>query len=204
MESEVLNLQNKIKLLEGKIETKDNAVEEAERKSKDTSDHLLNSDEQRQNIENKYNITEDKMEVLEQQVVEAKKIAEESDQKCEEIVRKLIMTEHQKDRAEERATRNDNKIVGLQTELSGITKTVASLSGDGDKAWATEEDLENKVKYLKDRIMDAESRAEMAERAVQKLQKEVDAKESEMMTEKGKEKKMQEDMENLMQSIASI
>merc|ERR1711935_717565 len=134
----------------------------------------------------------------------AKKIAEESDQKCEEIVRKLIMTEHQKDRAEERALRNDNKIVGLQTELSGITKTVASLSGDGDKAWATEEDLENKVKDLKDRIMDAESRAEMAERAVQKLQKEVDAKESEMMTEKGKEKKMEEDMENLMQSIASI
>merc|ERR1712106_1124360 len=179
-ESEVLNLQNKIKLLQGKIETKDNAAEEAERKSKDTSDHLLNSDEQRQNIENKYNITEDKMEVLQQQVLEAKKIAEESDQKCAEIVRKLIMTEHQKNRAEEKATRNDNKIVGLQAELSGLTKTVASLYGG------------------------AESRAETAERAVQKLQKEVDAKESEMMTENGKQKKMEEGMENLMQNIASI
>merc|ERR1712106_916855 len=97
-----------------------------------------------------------------------------------EIVRKLIMTEHQKDKAEERATRYDNKIVGLQTELPCLTTSVASLYGD------------------------AESRAEMAERAVQKLQNEVDAKESEMMIEKVKERKMEEDMENLMQSIASI
>jgi len=52
--------------------------------------------------------------------------------------------------------------------------------------------------------MDAECRAEMAERAMQKLQREVDAKEGEMTTEKGKSRKMEEDMESLMQSIASI
>merc|ERR1712025_893103 len=139
-----------------------------------------------------------------QQVLEAKKIAEESDQKCEEIVRKLMLTEHQKDRAEERAARNDSKIVGLQTEVLELSKTVASLSGSEEKSALRGDDIETQVKELKDRIMDAEYRAETAERVVQKLQKEVDAKEGEMMTEKGKSKKMEEDMESLMQSIASI
>merc|ERR1712176_348335 len=128
---------------------------------------------------------------------EAKRIAEESDQKCEEIVRKLTLTEFQKDRAEERAARNDNKIRGLQTELAQLNKTVGSLSGCEDRAGAREDDIENQVKDLKDRIMDAECRAEMAERAVQKLQKEVDAEESELLGETSKKKKMEEEMENL-------
>jgi len=203
-ELEVLNLERKIKLLESQIETKNDAVEETERKLQNTSDHLQSSDEHRQNIETKYTSTEDKIEILEQQVLEAKKIAEESDQKCEEIVRKLVLTEQQKDRAEERAARNDSKIVGLQTEVSDLNKTVASLSGSEEKSALRGDDIETQVKELKDRLMDAECRAETAERAVQKLQKEVDVKEGEMMTEKGKSRKMEEDMESLMTSIASI
>jgi len=78
------------------------------------------------------------------------KIEDESGQKCEEIVRKLMLTEHQKDRAEERA--NDNKIVGLQAEVSKLDKNVASLSGCEDKCAEREDDIESQIKDLKDRL----------------------------------------------------
>ena len=42
----------------------------------------------------------------------AKEIAEESDKKVEEVVRKLMLAELQRDRAESKADRNDAKIIG--------------------------------------------------------------------------------------------
>lgn len=203
-EVEVLDLQRKVKLLEGNIERKEDRLQEVTRQLKDTSEHLQNSDDRRQTIETTFGTTGDRTDALELQVAEAKKIAEESDQKCEEIVRKLMLSEHQKDRAEDRASRNDSKIKGLQTELNELQRTVGSLTGNEEKSGQREDDTESQIKVLKERFMDAESRAETAERAVQKLQKEVDSMESGMLVEKTKRKKMEEDMDSLMQSIADI
>merc|ERR1712060_880199 len=84
-----------------------------------------------QHVETQYQSTGDKIELLESQVAEAKRIAEESDAKCEEIVRKLVLGEHHKDRAEERAARSDAKIAMLESELGGVNKTMKSLSNQG-------------------------------------------------------------------------
>merc|ERR1712210_980 len=93
------------------------------------------SDDRRQHVETQYQSTGDKIELLESQVAEAKRIAEESDAKCEEIVRKLVLGEHHKDRAEERAARSDAKIAMLESELGGVNKTMKSLSVQGDEQW---------------------------------------------------------------------
>merc|ERR1711874_680668 len=141
--------------------------------------------------------TGDKIELLESQVAEAKRIAEESDAKCEEIVRKLVLGEHHKDRAEERAARSDAKIAMLESELGGVNKTMKSLSVQGDENGKREEDVE-------ERFRDAEVKAEMAERTVQKLQTEIDRMETALLAEKSKKTRMEEDMEHLVQSIGDI
>merc|ERR1711892_569211 len=125
-ESEVSAMQRKIKLLEDNLERNQNRLEVITINLQNATETLESSDDGRQAIESKYESTAEKIESLEKQVAEAKKIAEDSDQKCEEIVRKLVLAEHHKDRAEERATRYDNKIVGLQTELPCLTTSVAS------------------------------------------------------------------------------
>merc|ERR1711962_213193 len=112
-----------------------------------------------------------------------------SDAKCEEIVRKLVLAEHHRDRAEERAARSDAKIAGLESELGGVNKTMKSLSSAGDENGKREEDLEEEIKVVKERFRDAEVKAEMAERTVQKLQTEIDRMENALMAEKGRKKR---------------
>merc|ERR1719151_570664 len=73
-------------------------------------------------------------------------------------------------RAQERAARSDAKIAMLESELGGVNKTMKSLSVQGDENGKREEDLEEEIKDVKERFRDAEVKAEMAERTVQKLQ----------------------------------
>jgi len=204
VEAEVLSLNRKIKLLEDNVRRNEDRLELMSGKSQTAEDRLQESEGRRQSMECKYESTADKIESLESQVSEAKRIAEESDQKCEEIVRKLMLAELQKDKAESKADRNDNKIKELESELGGIQSNVKSLSVSGDISAGKEDENEDLVANLKRKFSEAEVRAEAAEREVQKLQKEVDLMEGDLLSEKAKQKRMDEDMENLLQSINSI
>ena len=81
-------------------------------KNQTASDRLSQSEDRRQDIETQFESTGEKIEHLERQVAAAKEIAEESDKKVEEVVRKLMLAELQRDRAESKADRNDAKIIG--------------------------------------------------------------------------------------------
>merc|ERR1711892_1164959 len=197
-------MQRKIKLLEDNIERNQDRLEIITRNLQNATETLGSSDDGRQAIETKYESTAEKIEPLEKQVAEAKKIAEESDQNCEEIVRKLVLAEHHKDRAEDRAGRSDDKIRGLEEELNYIGKSMKTLSVSGDNSADKEDDNEDQVRELKQRFSSAEVRAETADRAVQRLQKELDVMQDGMLKEKTKKKRMEEDMEGLMLSIDNI
>jgi len=54
------------------------------------------------------------------------------------------------------------------------------------------------------KLKQAEARAEFAERSVQKLQKEVDRLEDDLLIAKEKNKKMEDDMEAAFQDIQNI
>merc|ERR1712042_360354 len=89
-EAEVLAMNRKIKLLEDNLKRNEDRLDLMTGKSQTASDRLQESEDKRQTMENKYESTADKIESLENQVAEAKRVAEESDQKCEEIVMKLM------------------------------------------------------------------------------------------------------------------
>eukprot|EP00092_Neocalanus_flemingeri_P022900 GFUD01024827.1.p1 GENE.GFUD01024827.1~~GFUD01024827.1.p1 ORF type:complete len:248 (+),score=96.94 GFUD01024827.1:257-1000(+) len=203
-ESEVLAMNRKIRLLEDNLKRNEDRLDLMTGKSQTASDRLLDSEDRRQTVECKYESTSDRFESLENQLSEAKKIAEESDQKCEEIVRKLMLAELQRDRAESKADRSDNKIRDLESELGGVNNSMKSLSVSGDISADKEDQNEDQVATLKQKFCEAEARAETAEREVQKLQNEVDLMEGNILSEKTKQKRMDEDMESLLQSINSI
>merc|ERR1712168_1792115 len=203
-EAEVLAMNRKIKLLEDNLKRNEDRLDLMSGKSQTASDRLQESEDRRQAFESKYETTADKIDSLENQVREAKRIAEESDQKCEEVVRKLMLAELQKDRAETKADRNDNKIKGLESEVGSVQSNMKSLAVSGDIQAEKEDENQDQVSSLKQKFIEAEVRAETAEREVQKLQKEIDLMEADLLTEKNKQKRMDEDMESLLQSINSI
>jgi len=88
--------------------------------------------------------------------------------------------------------------------LNYIGKSMKTLSVNGDKSAEKEDDHEDQVRELKERFTSAEVRAETADRAVQRLQKEMDILQDGMLKEKTKKKRMEEDMDSLMTSINNI
>ncbi|XP_003372636.1 tropomyosin [Trichinella spiralis] len=74
---------------------------------------------------------------------------------------------------------NFSKIVELEEELRVVGNNLKSLEVSEEKALQREDSYEEHIRQLSQRLKEAETRAEFAERSVQKLQKEVDRLEGE-------------------------
>merc|ERR1712038_753424 len=96
------------------------------------------------------------------------------------------MVEADLERAEERAETGESKIVELEEELRVVGNNLKSLEVSEEKASQKEETYSEQVRVLIAKHKEAENRAEFAERSVQKLQKEVDRLEDELVHEKEK------------------
>ena len=113
-------------------------------KNQTASDRLSQSEERRQDIETQFETTGEKIDQLERQVAAAKEIAEESDKKVEEVVRKLMLAELQRDRAEMKAERNDSKIISKNNIIAQWRYAESDLllrSGEGTGKYNKEYEL---------------------------------------------------------------
>ncbi|XP_013140413.1 PREDICTED: tropomyosin-2 isoform X5 [Papilio polytes] len=194
-ESEVAALNRRIQLLEEDLERSEERLATATAKLAEASQAADESERIRKALENRTNMEDDRVAILEAQLSQAKLIAEESDKKYEEVARKLAMVEADLERAEERAEAGESKIVELEEELRVVGNNLKSLEVSEEKATQREESYEGQVKVLSAQLKEAEARAEFAERSVQKLQKEVDRLEDELVAEKEKYKDIGDDLD---------
>ncbi|XP_047029066.1 tropomyosin-2 isoform X7 [Helicoverpa zea] len=194
-ESEVAALNRRIQLLEEDLERSEERLATATAKLSEASQAADESERIRKALENRTNMEDDRVAILEAQLSQAKLIAEESDKKYEEVARKLVLMEQDLERAEERAEQSDCKIVELEEELRVVGNNLKSLEVSEEKATQREETYEGQVKVLDAQLKEAEARAEFAERSVQKLQKEVDRLEDELVAEKEKYKDIGDDLD---------
>jgi tropomyosin-1 len=72
------------------------------------------------------------------------------------------------------------------------------------QAAVTREHSEDKIRSISDKLREAEARAEFAERSVQKLQKEVDRLEDDLLAEKEKNKLLSDEMEATLHDIQNM
>ncbi|XP_069360258.1 tropomyosin-2 isoform X15 [Maniola hyperantus] len=194
-ESEVAALNRRIQLLEEDLERSEERLATATAKLAEASQAADESERIRKALENRTNMEDDRVAILEAQLSQAKLIAEESDKKYEEVARKLVLMEQDLERAEERAEQSECKIVELEEELRVVGNNLKSLEVSEEKANQREEEYKNQIKTLTTRLKEAEARAEFAERSVQKLQKEVDRLEDELVAEKEKYKDIGDDLD---------
>ncbi|XP_078049280.1 tropomyosin 1 isoform X4 [Augochlora pura] len=194
-ESEVAALNRRIQLLEEDLERSEERLATATAKLAEASQAADESERIRKALENRTNMEDDRVSLLEQQLAQAKLIAEEADKKYEEVARKLAMMEQDLERAEEKAELSEGKIVELEEELRVVGNNLKSLEVSEEKATQREEIYVGQVKILDSQLKEAEARAEFAERSVQKLQKEVDRLEDELVHEKEKYKYICDDLD---------
>merc|ERR1712184_10059 len=121
--------------------------------------------------------------------------AEDADKQYDEVQKKLVQTEADLERTEERAEVGEIKIVELEEELRVVANNLKSLEVSEEKANQREASNKEQIKNLTAKLKQAEARAEFAEKSVQKLQKEVDRLEDELVAEQEKYKAITEELE---------
>ncbi|XP_063383036.1 tropomyosin isoform X20 [Cydia fagiglandana] len=201
-ESEVAALNRRIQLLEEDLERSEERLATATAKLAEASQAADESERARKVLENKSLTDEERMDALENQLKEARFLAEEADKKYDEVARKLAMVEADLERAEERAEAGESKIVELEEELRVVGNNLKSLEVSEEKATQREETFEGQVKLLDAQLREAEARAEFAERSVQKLQKEVDRLEDEVLEERSKYKAIAEEVDQTFADLS--
>uniref|UniRef100_A0A0K0G2S4 Tropomyosin n=1 Tax=Strongyloides venezuelensis TaxID=75913 RepID=A0A0K0G2S4_STRVS len=95
-----------------------------------------------------------------------------------------------------------HKIVELEEELRVVGNNLKSLEVSEEKALQREDSYEEQIRNLTARLKEAETRAEFAERSVQKLQKEVDRLEDELLHEKERYKSISEELDQTFQELS--
>ncbi|XP_076245013.1 tropomyosin 1 isoform X2 [Calliopsis andreniformis] len=203
-ESEVAALNRRIQLLEEDLERSEERLATATAKLAEASQAADESERARKILENRSLADEERMDALENQLKEARFLAEEADKKYDEVARKLAMVEADLERAEERAEAGESKIVELEEELRVVGNNLKSLEVSEEKANQREEEYKNQIKTLTTRLKEAEARAEFAERSVQKLQKEVDRLEDEMVVEKEKYKEIGDGLDQAFMELYGV
>merc|ERR1719290_681962 len=146
-------------------------------------------------LQNRASEDEIKMSNLSDQLKEAQKRAEDADKKYDEATKKMSQAEAQLDVDGERADLSEFKIVELEEELKVVANNLKSLEVSEDKANQRESYYKDEIKRLTAKLKQYDTRAEFAERSVQKLQKEVDRLEDELVGEQEKFKAITEELD---------
>ncbi|XP_037082596.1 tropomyosin-like isoform X5 [Pollicipes pollicipes] len=202
-EGEVSALGRRIQLLEEDLERSEERLATATTKLAEASHSADESERMRKVLENRSLSDEERMDALENQLKEARFLAEEADRKYDEVARKLAMVEADLERAEERAETGESKIVELEEELRVVGNNLKSLEVSEEKA-SQREDMFQKLQHDSEiRWKEAEARAEFAERSVQKLQKEVDRLEDDLVHEKEKFKSVSDELDTTFSEMSA-
>merc|ERR1712095_38143 len=146
-------------------------------------------------FENKAGDDDKRIAQLEKELKEAREKAEAADTAYEEVAKKLAACESDLEKAEERADTGELKILELEEELRVVANNLKSLEVAEEKANQREKSYKEQIKALTAKLKQAEARAEFADKSVQKLQKEVDRLEDELVAEQEKYKAITEELE---------
>jgi len=183
-ELEVSALVRRIQLLDDETKRVNDRLNEILEKLPLVEKSLEDNERTRKVLEAKSFQNEEKSELQDVQLQEATVIAEEADRKCEEVTRKLRMVENDLERVVDRAEEFEKKIVDTETSLNSNNTKLKELEDLAAKNGQAEDEFEEQVRTLAHNYSNEESRAEFAERTVDKLESTIDNLTDQLYAEK--------------------
>jgi len=194
-EAEFNRLNRRVQELEEDLETTETKYQMALQKLDKAATSADDSDRMAKVLQNRAQEDDAKMTKLSEELKVAQKRAEDADAKYDDSSKKMTQAEAQLDVDGERADLSEFKIVELEEELKVVANNLKSLEVSEDKANQRESYYKDEIKRLTAKLKQYDTRAEFAERSVQKLQKEVDRLEDELVGEQEKFKAITEELE---------
>ena len=145
-------------------------------------------------FESKTMRNEVEIEEMDKTVRETKKMAHDSDQKLDEMTRRLGVQEEECRRSTERAESADGKILELEEELNNVGENMKQLEISAEKAQVREEKLKEQIRGLIAKFKAAEARYEYGEMNITKLNHRIDDLEDDIYREKLKIKRVSDEL----------
>lgn len=202
-EGEASALSRRIQLLEEDISRSEERLKVASKKLEESTQAADESERMRKALEHRALTDEEKLDALESSLKETRLLAEDSDRKYEETVRKLALVEDDLKRAEDRATKAEARLAENEEELKVTGSSLRTLELNEEKALQQQQAYEVTLSAGKQRLQEAESRAEFAERTVTKLQKEVIRLEDALTEERQKYKHISEELDQTFSELTA-
>merc|ERR1712137_1489860 len=137
-------------------------------------------DRGRKVLESRCALDAERIKKLEQQLQEAQMIAEDSDKKYDQVSQKLSALEVEAERADDRLSDDQARIMELTEEYKVVADNMKSLEASEAVALAKEESFEEIIRDLTQRLKDAETRASEGEKQVSDLSKDIETNEKEL------------------------
>jgi len=147
---------------------------------------------------------EEAAEQMETQLEEAREIAQTSNHKYEEVERKLKIVQNDLDRIIERAEEFESKSQATEDELRGTQEKVREMEHVVAENSDKEDSYENKVKGLQDEFKLSDTRAEFAERSVDKLEATIDDLIGQLYQEKLNYRSISEKLDTTLNDMMSL
>merc|ERR1712098_680237 len=123
------------------------------------------------------------------------KMAEDNEQKLDELSRKLGVQESELKRALDRAELAEKNLKGIEEELESVGDNMKQLEKSAEKALAREEKLVDKIYTLQNKYKLTEAKFEYGEMNITKLNQRIDDIEDETYREKLKIKKCSDELD---------
>nr|ACO12646.1 Tropomyosin [Lepeophtheirus salmonis] len=200
-EEEIFAMARRLALLEDeqkKTDQKIGVVITDLAKFSQTADSIFRKSKQ---LEQRNIQDEEIMEQMEGQTREAKRMGDDSDQKLDEMTRRLGVMMEELRRSEERAEQAETTIKELEDELRAVGESMMALEISEEKANTREERFKDQIKALLEKLKGAEGRYEYGEMNITKLNHRVDDLEDEIYREKLKIKNISDDLDDTFDAI---
>merc|ERR1712198_236090 len=174
-EEEVSALQRRCSLLDDDITRSDSRLTVESTKLSEAAKAAEEVEIQRKVLEAKNMVNEERIDSLDTQIATGQEVAIVSTKNCEEITRKLAMTQVELERTLEKAVEAEAKIQELEEQLNVVGQNMKTLELSETQALKRHEEYEEKIRDLILNLKFTEIQAAAAERESAKLQKELDA-----------------------------
>jgi len=203
-ELQVGALKRRLALLEEESARNKSKLQENIEKCNDAEASTAKNEEGRRAGEARSFAAESSLEAMETELEEANAIATASNHKFEDVTRKLKVVEGDLERIIERADEFESKARDIETQVRETEGKVKETETITVKNADEEDKFENKIAKLQDEFKLSDTRAEFAERSVDKLEATIDGLLESLMNEKMNYRNISEKLDKTLNDMMSM